>query len=276
MERWRWVQTIFDASADRYDADIAPLLAPLVTDFAATVARRCVPLLDGWALDIGTGTGALARALAPLVRGVCGVDVSGASLRLAYETPSPARVRYLRADIHRLPYANGRFVLVAASLGLNATAPQHSLREIVRVLGPGGWLALQEWGPLSTLDRVFADVFSAYLPDEKPSEENAADVFLYWGDFLQDVDDYREWLSELGMRVHHVCECVPVTVRVPRVEDFVRYKLAWTYRWERWHALPTPQRVAFFEAACEALHPLAATDGVLYWQPKMLRALAQR
>ncbi len=276
MERWRWVQEIFDASADRYEAEIAPLLAPLVADFAAAIARRCAPCPEGWALDVGTGTGALARGLAPLVRGVCGVDVSGASLTLARGTPAAAHVHYTRADIHRLPFADGRFALVAASLGLNATAPQRSLRALRRVLTPGGWLAIQEWGPLAAPDRVFADVCAAHMPSDEPPDQAAPETSPHWGDFLQDADDYREWLGELGWRDVTACECVPVTVRVPRVDDFVRYKLAWTYRWERWRALSAPQRVAFFDAARAALRPLAAPHGALLWRPVMFRAFARR
>ncbi len=274
MKRWRWAQAIFDASADRYEAEIAPLLAPLVDDFAATIARCCVPRRAGWVLDVGTGTGALARALAPLGRGVCGVDVSGASLRVARNTPHAAHLRYVCADVHHLPFADGRFVLVASSLGLNATAPHHSLRALRRVLAKGGWLALQEWGPHTALDRAFEQVFAAHVPQ---APRDVASAFLHWGDFLQDAEDYREWLGEaLGLSAVRACECAPVTVRVPCVEDFVRYKLAWTYRWELWRALPPPQRSAFFEAARSALRPFAAADGALYWRPWVLRAFGRR
>ena len=276
MQRLRWVQQLFDASADRYEVEIAPLLAPLVADFAAAIARHCAPTADCWALDVGTGTGALARALAPLVRGVCGVDVSGASLRAARGTPAAAHVHFLRADIHRLPFADGRFGLVAASLGLNATAPQRSLRELRRVLARGGRLAIQEWGPRTEPDRAFADVFAAHMPEDAPSPHAEPEALSYWGDYLQDADDYREWLGELGLRDVRACECVPVTVRVPSVDDFVRYKLAWTYRWERWRALPAPQRAAFFDAARRALRPFAAPDGALLWRPVMLRAFGRR
>ena len=277
MKRWRWVQEIFDASADRYEAEIAPLLAPLVTDFAAVIARRCAPLPATWALDVGTGTGALARALAPLARGVCGVDVSAASLRIARETPAAAHLHYLRADIHRLPFADGRFALVAASLGLNATAPQRSLRALRRVLATEGCLAIQEWGPLSEPDRVFAEVFAAHIPQGASSERTTPHGLVHWSDFLQDADDYRAWLGEeLGLHEVSACECAPVTVRVPTVDDFVRYKLAWTYRWELWRALPPSQRVAFVEAARAALRPFTAQDGALYWRPPMLRAFGRR
>ena len=276
MERLRWVQEIFDASADRYDAEIAPLLAPLVTDFAAAIARCCAPPCDGLALDVGTGTGALARALAPLVGGVCGVDVSRASLRIACSTPTPVGVRYLRADIHRLPFADGSFALVAASLGLNATAPQRSLRALRRVLAPGGWLAIQEWGPRTALDEAFAEVFAAHMP-AAVSVYAAPEGLLHWGDFLQDADDYRAWLrDELGLRDVRACECAPVTVRVPDVGDFVRYKLAWSGRWELWRALSASRRVAFFEAARQALRAFAAPDGALWWRPVMLRAFGRR
>src|SRR5262245_15812358 len=112
---------------------------------------------DGWldqctsagcVLDCGTGTGALVRALSVnLARPLClhGVDRSpGMLARAAIELgrgPSPVELR--RADIRRLPFPSGGFeVVMSAHILEHLSDPLDGLREMVRVLRPGGTLLL--------------------------------------------------------------------------------------------------------------------------------------
>lgn len=275
MNRLKRVQYLFDHSADRYEADIAPVLAPLVADFAAYAAPRPTDR----ALDIGTGTGILARALAPYVRHVTGVDISRASLRVARATPAPLNVQYARADIHRLPFRSGSFDLVAASLGLNATFPHHSLRAVREVIAAGGRLVIQEWGPVTDVDRALGETLEAHTAPESATRTPAYpaddDDARDWGDYLQDPDDYREWLGDLGLTVTDARESQPVAVRLAEADDYLRYKLAWTYRWEAVRAMDVPTRTAFYAAARARLAEFTAPDGSLIWQPWLIRVTAQ-
>ena len=70
-----------------------------------------------------------------------------------------------------------------------------------------------------------------------------------WGDYLQEPDDYREWLHDLGLTVEHAEESERLTIRIADVEDYLRYKLAWTYRWEEVRAMDSQT----------ALHPAELT-----------------
>ena len=64
------------------------------------------------ALDVGTGAGAIAIALAPLVREVVGVDVVEELLAEARSGPPP-NVSFGEADANALPFPPDAFDLVA-------------------------------------------------------------------------------------------------------------------------------------------------------------------
>jgi SAM-dependent methyltransferase len=104
-------------------------------------------------LDVGTGTGAMAVEAAarwPLAD-VDAVDISAGMLAVAARTIAAAgeageRVRLTRAPADRLPFPDGAFdlALTAFVLQLVPSRPR-ALREMRRVLRPGGRLAYVGW-----------------------------------------------------------------------------------------------------------------------------------
>ncbi len=214
------IQQLYDASAGRYERDIMPLMAPLAADLIAYAAPRRTDRV----LDIGTGTGAAARWIAPFVRAITGIDISRGSLRAARRIPTDQRVGYVQADLNQMPFAAGAFSLILSSFGLNATDPADSLRAIRRVMMRGGRLVLQEWGPHLPIDLVFRDVFNTYVLDD-PGPELAAlrdqieEHPARWTEQLQDVDDYHERLDDLGFTVEDA-------------REFARSRSGWS-RWNR-------------------------------------------
>jgi DNA-binding transcriptional ArsR family regulator len=93
-------------------------------------------------LDLGTGTGGLLPLLGRYVGGVFAVDGSRAMLGRARERlgrEQTERVRFLRADVERLPLRDASVDGVVANMILHhLTRPQVVLREAARVLRPGG------------------------------------------------------------------------------------------------------------------------------------------
>jgi ubiquinone/menaquinone biosynthesis C-methylase UbiE len=101
-------------------------------------ALAAVPHQPGRALDLGTGTGEGAFAIArrwPAAE-VVGVDLADAMVAEARRKTPPelaGRVRFEQADASELPFPDGAFDLV----GLANMIPFFD--ELARVLVPGGW-----------------------------------------------------------------------------------------------------------------------------------------
>jgi ubiquinone/menaquinone biosynthesis C-methylase UbiE len=116
--------------AARQDARAAQL-AEEVRDFVR-------PQGDERALDVGTGAGALAFALAPLVREVVGLDPVPELLDLARERALP-NTEFVAGDGTALPFPDGSFDLAATLRTLHHVArPERVVAELVRVTRPGG------------------------------------------------------------------------------------------------------------------------------------------
>ncbi len=119
----------------------------------AAILELAGPLGGRDVLDIGTGDGAHAIALADAGARITGVDVSIPALRAASARAreSGTRLRLVGADALSLPFRTGRFDLVVAVTALCFTAsPEQAVAEIGRVLRPGGRLVIGELGRCST------------------------------------------------------------------------------------------------------------------------------
>lgn len=147
-------------------------------------------------LDVGTGPGTLALALAETgARLVLGVDISEAMLeqaeylRLTTTSPSHERVGFRLAPAHNLPFADDRFDAVFCRLILQYFKhPQESIREMVRVLKPGGYLILAEL--LSVDDPVKRATQNAIEERRDPGHVAA-----------RSADQYRKLVAEAGLVV---------------------------------------------------------------------------
>jgi ubiquinone/menaquinone biosynthesis C-methylase UbiE len=101
--------------------------------------RAFVPLTGvERALDVGTGAGTLAIALAPLVREVVGVDLVAPLLEAA-RVGAPANATFVEADATALPFAAETFDLVCTRRTLHhVERPAEVVAEVARVCRAGG------------------------------------------------------------------------------------------------------------------------------------------
>jgi len=142
------VALLYDWAAARYDR---------VKDvhFVNEARFLSLPLLEAlggapspWVLDVATGTGRLPKALLgqPDFQGaVLGIDRSVGMMRQAQASLQEydRRALLIQADADRLPFAEGSFSVVTCLEALEFMVhPQAVLREVVRVLKPGGVLLL--------------------------------------------------------------------------------------------------------------------------------------
>jgi demethylmenaquinone methyltransferase / 2-methoxy-6-polyprenyl-1,4-benzoquinol methylase len=144
---------MFDAIAPRYDLLNHVLSAGLDRRWR-TRAVEALALPDGArVLDLCTGTADLAIATVLGSRGtsVVGVDFAGAMLRLGLakiRTASLERsIRLVRGDAAAIPVGTASCDAATIAFGIrNVAEPERALREIARVLRPGGRLAILEFG----------------------------------------------------------------------------------------------------------------------------------
>ncbi|MFI5345108.1 MAG: class I SAM-dependent methyltransferase [Elusimicrobiota bacterium] len=120
-------------------------------DFVALMAARWKLSEARAILDAGCGVGHWGRVLAPFLppeATVIGVDREAEWVKKAGETAKDKdlhRFSYRQGDVNALPFADNTFDLVTCqTLLIHVPDPRATLREFVRVLKPGGLLALSE------------------------------------------------------------------------------------------------------------------------------------
>ena len=146
---------MFSAAAayERFMGRWSRALAPLLVRFAG--------LHDGdVVLDVGSGTGALAAAIAAAAPSghIIGVDRTMAYLALARTRHGGRQVRFAQADAQAVPFGPERFDRTLSLLTLNFVPdPALALREMSRVTRPGGLVAAAVWdyGDGMTMLRAF-------------------------------------------------------------------------------------------------------------------------
>src|SRR6478736_5055914 len=133
----QYVRTLFATIADRYDL----ITALLSYGQDARWKRKLVALAEvrrgERALDLASGTGDIAFAVAALGGNTVGLDITHRMLQLACAKSDAAR--FVTGDMAALPFASGSFDLVTTGYGLrNVPDLQSAIDEIARVLKPGG------------------------------------------------------------------------------------------------------------------------------------------
>jgi phosphatidylethanolamine/phosphatidyl-N-methylethanolamine N-methyltransferase len=150
--RWRLIARL-------YDAVTAPLEHRGFGRWREAVWREVPP--GGLGLEVGAGTGAN-FAYHPEGARVVGIDISLAMLRRVRGKPAGGGAPLVVADVAALPFADAAFDWVAETLVFcEVRSPVAGLRELRRVLRPGGRLVMLEHVRPSGLLGLAADTLSA-------------------------------------------------------------------------------------------------------------------
>lgn len=161
----------------------------------ARVVELAAPHPEWTALDVATGTGHTALALAPHVASVIGVDLTPEMLAEAERLRTErgvGNVNFRPADVHHLPFVDASFDLVTCR-----RAAHHfsniavALQEVVRVLRPGG--------------RVVID-------DRSVPEDDFADRCMNQLDWYHDESHVQEYRPSEWQRMLMACGLVVETI----------------------------------------------------------------
>lgn len=161
------VAALFDAESEGYDEAHEGPRAHLLHRRMEAVLETVGPG-PGAALDAGMGPGRLCAELEARGWTVSGVDISERMVALAARRLPGARERMHRGSITELPFADGGFDAVAATGVLEYLPdPAAGIRELVRVLAPGGTLVVSIPNAASLRERWTASVLYPALRASK-------------------------------------------------------------------------------------------------------------
>jgi demethylmenaquinone methyltransferase/2-methoxy-6-polyprenyl-1,4-benzoquinol methylase len=130
-------------------------------------ARAFTPILknpNAKVLDICCGTGDLTAALLKLrlmnAEPITGLDFSAEMLSRARQKYATANTIWIEGDAMHLPYPDNSFDLITSAFGFrNLTNYADGLREIHRVLKPGGQLGILECNQPDGLSGTFYNLY---------------------------------------------------------------------------------------------------------------------
>jgi ubiquinone/menaquinone biosynthesis C-methylase UbiE len=188
--------SVFDGISSFYDMGLLPLELLILR----RLRQQTFPVLKGNVLELGIGTGVNLSLYGPEAR-VMGCDASKEMLTWAAQRCTETCVGLTQSDVQRLPFADGSFDTVAASLLFCSVAdPASGLAEVRRVLRSGGRLVL--------LEHTRGNGVGAWLTDT---------LHPLWHAYARDCHLNRETartVAEAGFQVERVEEHALGIVRV--------------------------------------------------------------
>lgn len=201
------------------------LVPEMFTPWADALVERAELVGDEHVLDVGCGTGIVARRVAPRLDGgrVVGIDVNEGMLAVAASAGQEAgpAIEWQRGDATDLPFPDGSFDTVLCQQVLQFVGePGAALAEAHRVLRAGGRLVTSVWRPVSFNPAyvVMADVLERHAGGAASAMMRSP--FPPWT-----VSELRTLLQDAGFRE------VTVTIEVggmryPSVEAFLQREAA--------------------------------------------------
>lgn len=210
-EKARRVRAVFDSVADNYD-----VMNDLMSFGIHRLWKRfAIDLLGVHAglqmLDLASGTGDLADRCAGLVGPggrVVMSDINNAMLSRGRDRMLNAghggNIDYVQLNAEAIPFADNSFDRLSIAFGLrNVTDKPRALKEMYRVLKPGGRLLVLEFS--HPTDKTFAKVYDLYsfrvLPLIGQLVAKDADSYKYLAESIRmhpDQESLKAMLEQVG------------------------------------------------------------------------------
>jgi SAM-dependent methyltransferase len=156
----------------------------VVESMTATVAPKLVRFAEimkgDEVLDVACGTGVVALTAARIGARVTGLDLTPELVAHAKENAMLMKLEatFQEADAEALPVTDAKFDVVVSQFGhMFAPRPHVAIKEMLRVLKPGGRIAFSTWPPELLVGRSFV-IMGKYGPPPVPGVAPPAQ----WGD----------------------------------------------------------------------------------------------
>lgn len=168
-EKGERIQQMFDSIAPRYDFLNRVLSFGIDRSWRRFAVKQITFSENGRILDVATGTGDVALAIAARTPGsvkIVGVDFSKEMVELGREkvqrSPFAGRITMEVAPCEALPFPDGSFDAVTIAFGIrNVVDRSQGLREMYRVLKPGGRVVILEFS--TPRSKLFKTLYYFYF-----------------------------------------------------------------------------------------------------------------
>jgi demethylmenaquinone methyltransferase / 2-methoxy-6-polyprenyl-1,4-benzoquinol methylase len=184
----REVAAMFDGVARRYDLTNTVLSGGLDRHWRKRT-RQCLELERGdTVLDLAAGTGVSTAEMLRSGASAVACDFSLGMLRAGRSSWRRRAVRFVAGDGMHLPFADCVFDAATISFGLrNVADPERALRELARVVRPGGRLVVCEFsrptfGPFRF---VYLNYLMRLLPWVARRVATNADAYVYLAESIR-------------------------------------------------------------------------------------------
>lgn len=214
-------------------------------------------------LDAACGTGIVARRAVGVVGPggrVAALDLNEGMLRVAERCArdeGAAGIAWHRSDITRMPFPDGEFDTVLCQQGLQFFPDKTAaLREMARVLAPGGRLAVAVWGRAEKSPHVpvICEVFSNYFGKESTAMFDVACS-------LCDPAVLHDLVEDAGFSNIRIQAGIKIA-RHPSLSDFLPAYFSIFPIAEKIGAMPVEERNAMFCSIMTGLLPYIKDDGL--------------
>ena len=203
------------SAPENYERHFVPAIgAPLAEDLVEIADIRPGERV----LDVACGTGVVARLAAQRVGAsgtVAGLDLNPGMLAVARSaTPSGMTIHWHEASAEKMPLPDASFDIVLSQMGLQFVPDKSAaLREMHRILAPGGRLVLNVPGPTPPLMAVMGESLARHIGAE--AEGFVAHVFS-----LHDKAELQKLIEGAGFKKVSV-QADTKTLRLPTPEEFL-------------------------------------------------------
>lgn len=251
-------------AAESYERFFVPAIGRPAAELLLAAAR----LRPGErVLDVGCGTGIVARLAVEYVGpggSVAGVDVNPAMLAVARTAvPEEAAVAWHHAPAESVPLGDETFGVVLCQMALQFFQDRvQALREMHRVLVPGGRALLSLPGPMTPLFGVLEQALGRHLGP--PAAGFVRQVFS-----LHDRDEIEDLLRRGGFEVMEI-RSESLRLTLPGPADFFDQYVASTPLSTLWASAEEPARSAARREVLDGWQPFAGEDGLEGEQPMVV------
>lgn len=239
------------SAAEVYEEFFVPAIfanwSPQVADSAKIQAGQHV-------LDVACGTGILARTLAERVGktgSVIGLDINEGMLAVARR--KAPQIEWQKGTVDDLPFDDASFDAVVSQFALMFFENRpHAVQEMMRVLKPGGYLAIAVWDSLENTPGYAAMVdLLKRLFDETTANKLRAPYIL------GDAAKLRQIMADAGVTDAHI-KSYPGSARFPSIESWMYTEIK---GWVLADLLDDDQYEALLKEAKQALKSFVIADG---------------